>query len=477
MKPDFTVRLKGKIDLEQKKKSLDMTQGEPAKLLILFAIPMLIGGVFQLMYNMVDSIVVGQFVSLDALAAIGITNSTTMFIMFLGQSVTNAVSVIISQAEGARQETLLKKSVAHALYMVLAIGILLGLLSFFGARPMMLLLGTADSIIDNSVTYLQITCGLTIALIAYNGAASVLRAIGDSKTPLYFLIFCSLLNVALDLLFVLGLHGGVAGVAWATVISQFVSAVLCILYMLKKHPRLRPDKAAWQFDPSIIREYLRIGLPMCAQNMVLCIGMFVITGVINSFGADIAAAYTIGNKSEQLATVFFSNIAFSFSVYAGQNYGAKKYGRIGDGLKKGMLIVGGLALVSTVIMLLFTRPIASIFMNDSNQNADYVLKAAMAMIRAEASLYLVLGAIWTVNSALRGIGAVKVTLVSSMVELASKIGFSLLLPRFMDYLGIWVATPIGWVLGLIPSVIYLIRWLKNPEKYIEKTLLTESGQG
>ncbi len=450
--------------MKERSKSLDMTQGEPAKLLILFAIPMLIGGIFQLMYNMVDTIVVGRYVSIDALAAIGATSSTTMFIMFLGQSVTNAMAVIVSQAEGARREDILKRAVAHAVYLMLGVGVLLGLLALFGARPMMTLLQTPQNIIDQSVTYIQITGGLTIALIAYNGVSSILRAIGDSKTPLYFLIFSSLLNVVLDLLFVLALNGGVAGVAWATVLSQLVSAVLCTLYMLKKHPRLRPDKEAWQFDGGMIREYLRIGLPMCVQNMVLCVGMFVITAVINSNGSDIVAAYTIGGKVEQLATVSFSNFAFSFSVYSGQNFGAKKYERIKDGMKKGMLIIGGLALLSTAVMLLFAKPIATIFMDASAENTAFVLEAAVAMVRIEAILYVALGAIWAVNSTLRGVGAVKVTLVSSIVELISKIGFSLLLPLALGYIGIWMAAPIGWVLGLIPSLLYLLWWFKNPEK-------------
>ncbi len=445
-------------------KSLDMTQGEPAKLLVLFAIPMLIGGIFQLMYNMVDTIVVGRYVSIDALAAIGATSSTTMFIMFLGQSVTNAVSVIISQAEGAKRQDILKKAVAHAVYLTLGIGVVLGVVALVGARPLMLLLQTPDNIIDSSVLYIQITGGLTIASMCYNGVSSVLRAIGDSKTPLYFLIFSSLLNVVLDLLFVLALNGGVAGVAWATVISQLTSAVLCLLYMLRKHPRLRPDKDSWAFDGAMIREYLRIGLPMCAQNMVLCVGMFVITAVINSHGSDIVAAYTIGSKVEQLATVSFSNFAFSFSVYSGQNFGAKKYDRIKDGMKKGLLIIGGLALLSTAVMLLFAKPIATIFMDSSADNTDLVLEAAVAMVRIEAILYVALGAIWAVNSTLRGIGAVRITLVSSLVELLSKIGLSLLLPLFLDYIGIWMAAPIGWVLGLIPSAVYLVWWFRHPEK-------------
>lgn len=450
------------IELGKKRAAnLDMTQGSPAKLLIFFAIPMLIGGIFQLMYNMVDTIVVGRFVSIDALAGIGAASSTSMFLMLMGSGLTNGLSVIISQAEGAKQEDVLKKAVSHAVYLVLGGGVILGLLAFFGARPMMTLLGAPDNIIDQSVTYIQITGGLTLALLSYNGVTSVLRAIGDSKTPLYFLIFSSLLNVVLDLLFVLAFQGGVAGVAFATVISQAVSAVLCIVYMAKKHPRLMPDQDAWRFDGAMIREYLRIGLPMCAQSLVLCVGMFVITAVINSYGSDIVAAYTVGGKVEQLATVSFSNVAFSFSVYAGQNYGARLYGRIKEGLKKGMVIVGGLALVSTAVMLIFARPLALVFMD---QPSDYVLEASVSMIRVEAVLYVALGAIWTVNSALRGIGAVKITLVSSIVELASKIGLSVLLPLAIGYVGIWMAAPIGWVLGLIPSLIFLFRWFRNPRE-------------
>ena len=457
--------------------NLDMTQGSPARLLVLFAIPMWIGGVFQLMYNLVDTIVVGRFVSIDALAAIGAAASTSMFIMMMGNGLTNGLSVIVSQAEGAKQEQRMKQAVSHAVYLVLLGGLALGLLALFGARPMMNLLGAPENIIGQSVTYIQITGGLTIAILLANGLISILRAIGDSRTPLYFQTFGTILNIGLDLFFVLALNGGVAGVAWATVLAQAVSAGLCMAYMVKKYPRLIPDRAAWRFDRKMIGEYLRIGLPMCAQSGVLCVGMFVVTAVINSFGSDIVAAYTVGGKVEQLATVSFSNVAFSFSVYAGQNYGAKLYGRIKDGLKKGLLLVGGLALVSTAVMLIFAEPLALMFMEGPS---EYVLTASVRFVHIEAAFYLFLGAIWTVNSALRGIGAVKITLVSSIVELASKIGFSLLLPLFMGYLGIWVATPIGWVLGLIPSLAYLLLWFRAPESFgagrKKKTLVTHASK-
>lgn len=441
-----------------KAKNLDMTQGEPARLLVLFAIPMLIGGIFQLMYNMTDTLVVGRFASVDALAAIGATGSTTSLIMMLGQGLTNAVSVVISQAEGAGRQDRMKSCVAHAVYLVLAGSLVLGLASLFGARPFLTLLGTPENIIDDAVSYVQITGGLSIALTAYNGVAAVLRAIGDSKTPLYFLILCSLLNVVLDLVFVIAFHGGVPGVAIATVISQAVSVVLCVFYMVRRYPRLRPDAASFRFDGKIIREYLSIGLPMCFQSGVLCVGMFVITAVINSFGSDIVAAYTIGGKVEQLATLSFSNLAFSFSVYAGQNYGARLYRRIGEGLKKGLLIIVGLTILSSAVMLLFARPLAQIFLEE---DVAAVLDGAVAMIRTEACFFWALGIIWAVNSTLRGMGLVRIALVSSIVELVCKIGISVTLSQVIGSAGIWIAAPSGWVLGLIPSLIYLLRWFKH----------------
>ena len=421
----------------RKAANLDMTKGEPARLLVLFAIPMLIGAVFQLMYNMTDTLVVGRFASVDALAAIAATSSTTSLIIMLGQGLTNAVSVVISQAEGAGQQERMKRCVAHALYLVAAGSLILGLASFLGARPFLELLGTPANIVDDAVAYVQITGGLSVALICYNGVSAVLRAIGDSKTPLYFLILCSLLNVALDLVFVIAFHWDVPGVAIATVISQAVSVVLCVLYMIRKYPRLRPDAAAFRLDPALLKEYLSIGLPMCFQSAVLGVGMFVITAVINSFGSDIVAAYTIGGKVEQLATLSFSNLAFSFSVYAGQNYGAKLYRRIGDGLKKGLVIIIGLSLLSSVVMLLFARPLAQIFLED---NVAAVLDGAVAMIRTEACFFWALGAIWAVNSTLRGMGMVKAALVSSVVELVCKIGVSVTLSQLLGSMGIWLSS-------------------------------------
>lgn len=438
----------------------DMTKGNPTKLLILFAIPMMIGGIFQLMYNMVDTIVLGRFVGAGALASIGATTSTTACFLYMSTGVTNAMSIVISQLLGSGNIPRIRKAVANALYVSVSLGIIIGAIAFFGARPLMLLLGTPDDIIDGAVLYIQITCGLIIAQIAYNAVASILKAIGDSKTPLYFLILCSFLNIILDLLFVLAFHMDVAGVAWATILSQFISAALCFVYMRRKYDALRFTKADMGLDKELILEYLRYGLPMGATSCLLSVGMFVITGVINSFGSTVVAAYTVGSKVENVAVLLFNQFAFSFSVYTGQNFGARDKKRIYDGAKQASLLVLGLSILAAVLMLFFGKYVAMLFLDGGETE---ILSIACGLIRIEAFFYPALGMIWLYNSALRGIGEIRPTIVSSIVELCAKILISVLLSRAIGETGIWFAAPIGWVLGgiLSVSVFYQGKWEKR----------------
>lgn len=445
----------------------DMTRGNPTKLLVMFAIPMMIGGVFQLMYNMVDTIVLGRFVGAGALASIGATTSTTACFLYFSTGITGAMSIVISQLLGSGDVARIRKAVANAIYLSVFFGVVIGLIAFFGARPLMMLLGTPDDIIDGSVLYIRITCGLIIAQIAYNAVASILKAIGDSKTPLYFLILCSFLNIILDLVFVLQFHMDVAGVAWATILSQFISAVLCFVYMHRKYEVLRFTRADMAFDKKINGDYLRYGLPMGATSCFLSVGMFVITGVINSFGSSVVAAYTVGSKVENVAVLLFNQFAFSCSVYTGQNFGAGDKERIYDGTKQAMRLVLGLSVVAAVLMLFFGKYVAMLFLDGGETE---ILSIACELIRIEAFFYPALGMVWLYNSALRGIGAVKPTIVSSVAELCCKIVISLTLSRVLGATGIWFAAPVGWVLGAAISiaVFYRGRWEKRlPPKVTE----------
>ena len=437
--------------MQKKNSSLDLTHGEPMKLLILFAIPMLVGSVFQLMYNMVDSAVLGRFVSKNALAAVGATQSTMSLVLMVGNAVTNGFSILISHAWGAKDKKSLHTITGQAFSVVLAAGAVVALLTVLFASPVMRMLGTPEAIFGDSVLYLKITLGLYVCQLFYNASAAILRAIGDSRTPLYFLILCSVLNVVLDLLFVLAFGMGVAGVALATVISQAVSAVLCCIYMWRKYEDLRFTKADMLPTRPMMKKFGAITLPMAFQNMMLSVGMMAITFVINSFGEDIVAAHTVGGKVEQLVTVVISQVAFSFSIYSGQNFGAKKYDRIGLGLNRALVLLGVLTAISMSVLFLFGDKLALMFVQAEETKT---LTAALEMIRVDAAFMPMLSLIWVFNSTLRGMGHIKPTVVSSLLELCAKIGLSFLLSHLFGYVGIWFAAPIGWVIGIIPSAGY-----------------------
>ena len=452
--------------MAKKADTLDMTNGSPINLMLRFALPMLIGSVFQSLYSMVDSAVLGRYVGSGALAAIGAALSTTMMILMLATGVTSAVSIVLSQFVGAGNVKKIRTGVVSAGYLTLLLGVVLGLFGVLAARPLMLLLNTPADIIDMSVLYIQLVCGLGIAQFAYNAVASILRALGDSKTPLIFLILCSVLNVILDLISVLLLNMGVAGVAVATVSSQAISAAICTVVMFKKHPELALTKADLKPDMKVLGQIFGMGAQMALQSLLLSVGMMVITRVINGFGATVVAAYTVGGNVQNLAVMLFSNFSFGFSVYVGQNFGARRADRIKLGVRQIALLVSGLAIFSGVLVLIFAEPLVSLYVK-AEETA--VIEASLSFIRIQAWFFPFLGLIWLYNSTLKGMGKVSISMVSSVVELGSKIGFSLLLPIWLDYIGIWYAAPIGYILGIVPLLIYYYsgRWQKLLDKPID----------
>lgn len=375
--------------------AIDMTQGKPINLMLRFALPMMIGSIFQSLYSMVDSAVLGRFVGSHALAAIGATTSTTGLILLLATGVTSAISIALSQYVGANDTDRVRKGIVASGWITILLGVVLGLISVFAARPLMQLLKTPEDVIDMSVLYIQIVCGCGIAQFAYNAAASILRALGDSKTPLYFLILCSILNVILDLISVIGLNMGVAGVAVATVGSQAISAAICILVMFRKYPDLMPKRHTLRPDMPVSLKIFGMGAQMALQSLFLSVGMMVITRVINGYGSNVVAAFTVGSNVQNLAVMLFSNFSLEF-------------------------------------------------------------------IRIQAWFFPFLGWIWLYNSTVKGMGKINISMVSSVVELCSKIGLSLLLPIWIGTTGIWFAAPIGYILGIIPLLIYYYsgRWKK-----------------
>ena len=416
--------------------AIDMTQGKPINLMLRFALPMMIGSIFQSLYSMVDSAVLGRFVGSHALAAIGATTSTTGLILLLATGVTSAISIVLSQYVGANDTDRVRKGIVASGWITLLLGVVLGLISVFAARPLMQLLKTPEDVIDMSVLYIQIVCGCGIAQFAYNAAASILRALGDSKTPLYFLILCSILNVILDLISVIGLNMGVAGVAVATVGSQAISAAICILVMFRKYPDLMPKRHTLRPDMPVSLKIFGMGAQMALQSLFLSVGMMVITRVINGYGSNVVAAFTVGSNGQNLAVMLFKL-----------------------GVRQIFLLVGGLSIFAGALTLIFSELLVSLYVKP---NETEVIAYSLEFIRIQAWFFPFLGWIWLYNSTVKGMGKINISMVSSVVELCSKIGFSLLLPIWIGTTGIWFAAPIGYILGIIPLLIYYYsgRWKK-----------------
>lgn len=288
-----------------------MTRGNPLRLIVSFTIPMLLGGVCQQFYNLIDMLIIGNTNGSRDLAAIGATASPLFFILCFAMGLTVAFSIVIAQYFGANNLRLVRRTFVSAIYVTAAATVCLSLVGIFGARPLMRILQTPDDIIDGAVIYIQICVGGGAGLLVYNGAASVLRGVGDSRTPLYFLILSSLLNVLLDLLFVLVFGMGVAGVAIATVIAQTVSAAACVWYTLHRYAFFRIGRADLVPNRKNITDVLRIGISMGLQGLFLSIGDMVVAGMVNSFGTDVVPAYATGNRIQQIATLVFWRIRFS----------------------------------------------------------------------------------------------------------------------------------------------------------------------
>ena len=439
---------------------LDMTVGRPLPLVVRFAIPMLLGAIFDLMYNMVDAIVLGKFVSAEALAAVGASTAPMSMIIMLGNGLTLSFSVLISQAWGAKNISHISKLTAHSAMLCVAFSLLVGGVACAVAPCLLALLNVPENIIEDAALYMRILCGMTIARMLYNTTAAILRAIGDSRRPLYFLILSSVLNIVLDLLFVLGFGMSVVGVAWATVIAQMISAVICCIYMWKKYEILRFGKRELHPDPKLVERLGRIALPMMMTDMMLTGGGMVISSVVNGFGSDVVAAHMVGAKVEQVALIAVGQLASAFAFFAGQNYGARKFDRIMLGMRQSVLAMIGVTALSSAVLFAFGRQLALIFVKAEEAE---VLSNALDMIRVEAAFLPALGVILMYNFTLRGIGFIRPAVISSLVELVCKVGLSVVLSRIFGSVGIWYAAPIGWVVGLCFSATFFYRgkWKTN----------------
>lgn len=450
----------------------DMTTGSPAKLILKFSLPMLIGNLFQQFYNMVDSIVVGKFVNADALAAVGATGSVIFLIFGLTFGLSAGISIVISQYFGAKDYDNVRKSFATATYIVIGASLIMGTIGFISSHALLTLLHTPESIIAQSDLYMKISYAGILGVACYNGMAAVLRALGDSITPLIFLIVASLLNVVLDLLFVIAFHWGVAGVAIATVISQWVSAIGLILYAMAKVKLLRIPMKEFKPDRVIFRKCIRLGIPVALQNSFVSISMMALQGVINSFNETIIAAATVANRIEQLVLQPGMSIGAAVASFTGQNIGAGNIGRVKKGMRSAtvIIIIFSLFMLPTLyfggryLMMLFTK-----------KEDIAVVTYGIQGIRITSFFYTFVGMIFITRNFLSGSGDIHIPMIMGFTEVVCRVAFSSFIAGQIGFKGIFWATALTWFITGILGILRVLsgKWkgksivTRGPEELVE----------
>lgn len=445
----------------------DMTKGSEIRHLIVFSFPMLIGNVFQQFYNMVDSAIVGNYVGENSLAAVGATGSLVFLFFSLCNGMSLGVGILISQYFGAKDEKNVKSTIINAVYLIGITGIIMSILGVLFTEPVLILMKTPEKIIEESIIYMKIVCGGTIAVAAYNAISAMLRALGDSKTPLIFLIVASVINVGLDFLFVLAFDLGVMGVACATVISQAISAIGSILFAIFKNPYFKIEKKYRKVNSKIIKKCIKIGVPVAAQNSLIALSCVVLQRVVNQFGEIVVAAFTATNRIEQLVQQPYNSLGAAVSTFTGQNIGSRNLERVKKGYYKSILLVALFSIIMLLAAQFGGRLIMQLFVKK-----EEVISLGAKALRITSYFYFALGMIYITRGLLNGAGDAIYSMINGIMEIIGRVGFSSTLVKIsaIGVWGIWYTTGLTW---LITGAASIIRYRQG--KWKTKNLVKEKN--
>lgn len=430
----------------------NLTKGSPLKQIILFALPVFIGNVFQQLYSMVDNIIVGNTLGENAFAGVGATTSLAFLIIGFVQGLTAGFAVKTSQFYGANDEEKVKSSVAVSIVLSAILTLILTLVSVFTAMPILKLMRTPEEIISYSHEYITIVFAGLGATMLYNLGASILRALGDSKIPLVFLVLASVINIGLDLLFIMVFDMGVAGAGWATVISQLISGLACLIYMFKKYEILRISARHFKNSFKFCMQHFAVGLPMAFQYSIIALGIMVQQFVINEFGTVYVSAYTAASKIDSICTQSLVAMGSAVATYVGQNYGAGEIERINKGVNQTMLVSVGLAVAVGLTVYFGSDFMTSLFIKEPSTE---MLALSKRFLFWQGVFYICLAAIYVYRNALQGMGYSMLTTIGGIVELGMRILACLLLVKALDYLGLCLSNQCAWV-GV--DVLYLVSY-------------------
>lgn len=399
---------------------------------------------------MVDMIIVGQTLGKNALAAVGATGSLTFLIIGFAQGLTAGLAIITAQRYGAKDYRGLKKSFAASVVISLIVTIVLTVLSLVFIHPMLQLMQTPPEIIDQAQTFISIILLGIFASMSFNLLSNVIRALGDSRTPLFFLIIAVIINVVLDLIFIILFGMGVEGAAIATVIAQVSSSVLCLVYIKKKIPLLQLRKKDFSFDKEEIRVHLNAALPMAFQSSIIAIGAIVLQAALNSLGTDVVAAQAAASRIDQFANQPMMSFGIAMATFSAQNYGAKEYGRILKGVKQTLMMSIGFSLVAGATVIFFGHSLMKLFVSSSETR---VFELAQTYFNINGSLYWILAILFILRYTLQGLGQSKIPTIAGMMELLMRSFAAIILTGMLGYAGAAAASPLAWA-GSVAVLLY-----------------------
>ena len=429
-----------------------MTTGSPGKMIFNFTMPIFIGNIFQQFYNMADTVIVGKFVGNAALAAVGACGTLAFLIIGFLQGVTAGFTVVTAQHYGAGNMKAMKKSVASGAVLTLIVSVILTVLSMISMSKVLHLMNTPSDMYGEAYGYIMVLCGGIIAQALYNYLASVLRALGDSKRPLYFLVIAALLNIVLDLAFIIIFRLGAAGAAYATVIAQGISGILCLFYIGKMVPALHLHKEDWEMDGSLIGWQLKIGLPMAFQYSITAIGTIVVQSCLNILGSTAAAGFAAASKIEQVFSQAYVALGTTMATYCAQNMGAGKYTRIRKGYKNATLMGFAYAIVTGVIIFFGGKYMTVFFVSE---NLNQIMGYVDIYLRCVSVSFLPLVIVNLYRNGIQGMGYGLLPMTAGIAELIGRSGAALIASHFGSYMGICLASPAAWVLaGTLLIVMY-----------------------
>ncbi|MGI5896528.1 MAG: MATE family efflux transporter [Oscillospiraceae bacterium] len=445
----------------------DLTTGSPTRLIIMFTIPLLIGNIFQQFYNMADTLIVGRTIGPDALAAVGCTGSIMFFIIGFAQGMTSGLSIVTAQRFGAGDAEGVRRSFATGVWVCLFITLILTAVSVLLARPILEVMQTPSDIIDQAYQYIVVIYAGIGASVLFNFLSNILRALGDSRTPLIFLVIASILNVGLDLAFIIWFHMGVAGAGLATVIAQAVSGLLCLIYIIKRFHILHPQRGDWRQTKEQLFSHLRLSIPMGFQSSIIAIGTITVQIALNSLGTTAVAAYTAASKIDNLCTMPGMSFGVTMATYSAQNYGANLVQRIKTGVRQCCIIS---CIVAVVLGLMNIFAGKFLIMAFVGAESTAIIDLAQIMLTINGICYVSLALLFIFRSTLQGLGKSFIPTLSGVVELCVRIFAAVVLAALLGFTGACLANVMAWISA---GILLCIAYFATMKKILHEPALAE----